>query len=325
MGRTQLLKTIEQAYFGRLSFDNWRDAFGAWNLELMAPGGAVQFGKFREYFRWPDQIRTEFDFKDGNIINLFDGEKAWDGTGKPIDFDRFALGIRLRHLIHDLVIGKTKVVECEESLGRFKLNYGSEDQPSVTFDSKTGFLLKYEGPSRAMGRPNISTFEWSNYSVREGVPVPGKQNMLLNGMMFQRRELITFKMNPNHVIVSAAIIMKNNSVLLTRRKAADHLGGLWEFPGGKIHDGENLEACLRRELKEELGVEAKINSLFFSTVHDYPERTVGLHFYLCDIESGNPAPHEAEEMAWVRLADLEQYELPPADKELVAKLQGGVK
>lgn len=319
-----LLKRIKTAYFGQLSFDRWKDAYWTWDLELIVPGGGgVQWGEFREYFRWPNQSRTEFDFKDGKILNFFDGEMAWEGSvnPRPIDKERFLLSIRLRHLVHDLVTSKVRVLKSDEAKGSFSLDYGKEDQPSVTFNPATGFLLKYEGPSKAMGRPNVSTFEWTDYEIQGGVPLAKKHNLLLNGVVFQRRTLKNFQMNPSFVVVSAAVILKDKSVLLTRRRKDDYLGGLWEFPGGKIHDGESLESCLRRELKEELGVATRVNRLYFSTTHEYPQKKVHLNFFLCDIISGIPNPQAAEELAWVDVKNLSDYELPPADKELVEKLQ----
>ena len=324
MKQEQWIHLIEKAYFSQLPFSRWKDTAWNWNLEMVMPGGGgAQWGEFREYFRWPNHLLTEFIFKDGKIVNFFDGTKAWDGTysPKPIDADRFMISIRLRNLVNDLVAGKIKILKLDENSGTFTLDFGENDQPQVTFDPKSGYLLRYEGPSRAMGRPNVSTFEWSDYEIRNGIPAPGKQDMLLNGVVFQRRTLKDFKINPGHVVVGAGIILKDNSILMARRREKDHLGGFWEFPGGKIHDGENLEQCLARELKEELGVEARVNNLFFSTVHEYPEKIVHLHFFLCDILSGEPKPHASEELKWIEIKNLTDYPLPPADKELVEKLK----
>jgi len=322
-----LLKKIESAYFSQVPFEHWKEGLWIWDLELIVPGGGgVQWGKFSEYFRWPNHSWTEFDFKDGKITNYFDGAKAWDGERNPksIDTERFLIAVRIRNLVHDLVTGRIKILNADEKTGRFKLQFESGDEPLVTFDPVTGFLIRYEGLSKAMGRPNVSTFEWADYEVQEGIPIPRKQNLLLNGVVFQRRILKSFHMNPHVAVVAAAIILKDKTVLLARRRKGDHLEGFWEFPGGKIHYGETLEECLRRELKEELGVEVKVNTLFYSTAHEYPEKIVHLHFFLCEIFSGDPMPHESEELVWAELDALSDYSLPPADAMLINKLKGGV-
>lgn len=134
-------------------------------------------------------------------------------------------------------------------------------------------------------------------------------------------------MSKPEITVAAGIILRGAreipEVLLTRRKENAHLGGYWEFPGGKIRPGESLEECLKRELHEELGVEAQIKRPILSTSYEYPGKIVHLHFYLCDILSGFPRPREAEELAWVSVGDLAGYQLPPADQELVAQLNQG--
>lgn len=198
MPSSPLLNLILLAYFGQLPFNQWRDAAWIWKLELMVPGGSVQFGELREYFRWPNQARIEFDFKEGKIVNFFDGEKGWEGTRtpQPIDRERFIIVIRIRNLIHELVSGNLEVVKSAEPEGRFNVRYGPGDEASVQFDTKSGYLLRYEGPSKAMGRPNISTFEWADFVVQDGVPVGQKQSLRLNGVVFQQRTLKSFKMNP---------------------------------------------------------------------------------------------------------------------------------
>ena len=89
---------------------------------------------------------------------------------------------------------------------------------------------------------------------------------------------------PPTVIVVAAVVEVEGRFLLTRRQPGTHLEGCWEFPGGKRHDGETLEQALAREIREELGARILAASEVFSTSHDYPERTVELHFFTCRLE-----------------------------------------
>ena len=122
------------------------------------------------------------------------------------------------------------------------------------------------------------------------------------------------------VVVTAAVIEREGRVLVTRRLSGTHLEGLWEFPGGKCEPGESLEACLRRELREELAVDAIIGSELLSTRHAYPERKVELHFFAVTA-AGEPVAQIGQQMQWVRREDLATLKLPPADDELVALLQ----
>jgi 8-oxo-dGTP diphosphatase len=121
------------------------------------------------------------------------------------------------------------------------------------------------------------------------------------------------------IVVAAAIVERGGRFLMARRLQGTHLEGLWEFPGGKVDPGESLEACLARELTEELGVEAAVGPLRWSTTHDYPSKRVELHFFDCAIE-GEPRPLLGQELRWVSRAELATLPLPEADAGLVALL-----
>lgn len=122
--------------------------------------------------------------------------------------------------------------------------------------------------------------------------------------------------------VAAALIVREGRYLITQRRADIHLGGLWEFPGGKREPGESLEDCLRRELREELGIEIVQPVLFRVIRHDYPEKSVELHFFRCAILSGLPRPLGCEDLRWVAPEELDRFPLPPADQPLVEALRG---
>lgn len=122
------------------------------------------------------------------------------------------------------------------------------------------------------------------------------------------------------IIVTAAVVERDGHVLVTRRLEGTHLEGYWEFPGGKCEAAETLDSCLRRELREELAVDAVIGEQLLATTHTYPERTVTIHFFAVTL-FGEPAPQIGQEMQWIRRSQLRTLKLPPADDELVALLQ----
>jgi mutator protein MutT len=121
------------------------------------------------------------------------------------------------------------------------------------------------------------------------------------------------------VVVTAAVVERDGRLLLTRRLKGTHLEGFWEFPGGKCEPGEPLDVCLRRELFEELAVDAVVGDKLLTTTHAYPERCVELHFFSVNLR-GEPVPQIGQELQWVRRDHLTTLPLPPADDELVALL-----
>ena len=122
------------------------------------------------------------------------------------------------------------------------------------------------------------------------------------------------------IVVAAAIIQKEEKILITRRKPDSFLGGLWEFPGGKQEPGETLECCLCREVKEELGIEISEPQVFHSLRYQYPEQEIELHFFTCSISQGHPQPLDCAEIAWVHKTELISYEFPPADISVLNRL-----
>lgn len=113
--------------------------------------------------------------------------------------------------------------------------------------------------------------------------------------------------------VSAALLFKGGRLLIARRHKDVHLGGLWEFPGGKRHPGESFQDCLKREVREELGIEVAVGELLYSITHKYPDRVVHIRFFLCSLVSGDPMPIDCADIAWVNQSELLNYKYPEAD------------
>ena len=124
------------------------------------------------------------------------------------------------------------------------------------------------------------------------------------------------------IVVAAPVVERDDAFLLTRRLKGTHLAGTWEFPGGKCEPDETPEACLVREIREELAADAAIGELMLVTRHSYGERTVELHFFRAEL-GGEPVPQLGQQMRWVPRAELAALELPEADADLIRMLVAG--
>jgi len=123
-----------------------------------------------------------------------------------------------------------------------------------------------------------------------------------------------------HFDVAVAIVFRDSKVLITRRKTGGVLGGYWEFPGGKLEPGESLENCVRRELREELGIDVHPVISFTPAAHQYTEQHITLHPFLCTHESGEPQPIACEEIRWIHPFELRNYSFPKANQSLIEQV-----
>jgi 8-oxo-dGTP diphosphatase len=124
------------------------------------------------------------------------------------------------------------------------------------------------------------------------------------------------------VVAACALIDADGRVLIAQRPEGKPMASLWEFPGGKIEDGERPEQSLIRELKEELGItvsEACLAPLTFAS-HSYPDFQLLMPLYVCRRWEGTARPMEGQNLAWVKPSQLRDYEMPPADVPLIAHL-----
>ncbi len=125
------------------------------------------------------------------------------------------------------------------------------------------------------------------------------------------------------LLVVAAVMVENGRVLVTQRKAGTHLAGAWEFPGGKLLPGEDPRAGLRRELREELGIDARVGEIVDVTFHEYPDadKAVLLMFFEAARAVGSPPPQalDVAAFAWFGPDDLDPARFPPADVGVLLK------
>lgn len=123
--------------------------------------------------------------------------------------------------------------------------------------------------------------------------------------------------DPDYLPVTAAVIEKNGRILIARRKHS-FPGHPWEFPGGKLEDGETLEECLKREIREELGIEIAVGRLISSRKHVINcQSAIMLYAYKARHVSGDIVLADHDEIAWVDPEDLEAYAFPNPDREIV--------
>ena len=127
---------------------------------------------------------------------------------------------------------------------------------------------------------------------------------------------------PKHKQIGVAVINnKQGKILIDRRKEKGEMGGLWEFPGGKIEVGETIEECIKREIKEELDIEIRVGDRLTTITHSYKTFNVTLHVHNCQHLSGQPQPLECEEIRWVEAAQMNQYQFPAANTQIIHLLQ----
>ena len=128
------------------------------------------------------------------------------------------------------------------------------------------------------------------------------------------------KKKPHHTIGVGIIEADDGKLLIALRPEDAMLGGLWEFPGGKQKEGEEIQKTVERELKEELGVEAKAFKKLMSLKHTYSHFSITLHAWMCKLVSGEPHPKSSQEIRWVDRSELERYPFPKANKVLTERL-----
>ena len=126
-----------------------------------------------------------------------------------------------------------------------------------------------------------------------------------------------------HYTVTAAVIWREPYVLIARRPSHGLLGGLWEFPGGKLEAGEDFEQGLRREILEELGVDVQVGAPFGVYKHAYTHFKVTLHAFTCRLETGEPQPLQASELRWVLPAQLPDFPMGKIDRLISRRIAQG--
>ena len=136
-------------------------------------------------------------------------------------------------------------------------------------------------------------------------------------------KIIIKKPGEYHDRVTAAIIQHKGKILIARRPEGDPLAGKWEFPGGKIEPGEAPAECLRREIKEELGIEISVGEFFADSIYYYPAKIIRLQAFRATWMSGRIELRSHDAIEWVTTKDLKKFDFAPADIPFINNLQSG--
>ena len=123
-----------------------------------------------------------------------------------------------------------------------------------------------------------------------------------------------------HVVAGVIYNSDRSAVLIARRPAEKHQGGLWEFPGGKVEQGEPAFEALKRELREETGINVESGTALLEVSHDYADKSVLLDVWSVNSFSGEPSGLEGQEVAWVELTNIRQYDFPEANQDIINRI-----
>jgi A/G-specific adenine glycosylase len=129
---------------------------------------------------------------------------------------------------------------------------------------------------------------------------------------------------PHKNIGVAVIRNEQGHILIDRRLDEGLLGGLWEFPGGKIEDNETVEECIKREILEELGIEIEVREHLITLDHAYTHFRITLNVHYCRYLGGEPQAIECQEIRWVTLDEIDQFPFPKANTRIIEALRVGV-
>ena len=129
-----------------------------------------------------------------------------------------------------------------------------------------------------------------------------------------------------HKKIGVGVIGNNRGeILIDRRPNLGEMGGLWEFPGGKIEPDETIEDCIRREIKEELDLDVLVGEHLITIEHKYTQFKVTLFVHYCQYVAGTPQTIKCEEVRWVNVSELNRYTFPKANYEIITLLQSSAR
>lgn len=129
------------------------------------------------------------------------------------------------------------------------------------------------------------------------------------------------KVQKKRLEIGVACIFRDKKVLIQTRPKGKSFAGKWEFPGGKIEEGERGRDCAKREIKEELGADIKVGNMFFKDMHYFDSVVLVLLFYKCKLTKDEPEPQENQEIRWISVDEFDDIKFLPTNKKILKKLK----
>ena len=127
-----------------------------------------------------------------------------------------------------------------------------------------------------------------------------------------------------YIHVAVGVIKRDDKIFVAKRHSDQHQGGKWEFPGGKVEQGESVTQALTRELKEEVNIAVQSSQPFLEIKYDYPDKSVHLEIHLVEDFSGEPAHLEGQATQWITINELNNYDFPQANQVIIEKLMASI-
>jgi A/G-specific adenine glycosylase len=197
-------------------------------------------------------------------------------------------------------------------------------------DSSTGVKILWELAEKLLPKGRAGDYNQALMDLGATICLPHNPACLLcpiKGLckaralgLQEQRPVMNPKLKVPHFIVTAAVIRRKSKILLAKRPSKGLLGGMWEFPGGKVEKGESLEACLVREIREELGVGIQVGESVGIYDHAYTHFRITLHAFRCELSEGEPRAVEAAGLVWVLPTDMDGYPMGKVDRQIATQL-----
>jgi len=336
-------KEILSWYYKNKEDFPWRltsDPYKIWISEIMLQQTQVKT-VIPFYQNWIKKFPTIYDVASASDEVLF---KYWEGLGYYNRVNNFRTACKEIIISYNGVIPQTKLELMDlKGIG----DYTSSAIASIAFNknnyvidgnvkrimarilclkdfSKSSFKKMDKFLSNKIDSTNPGDFNQSLMDLGRTIckprqpvckccPISSACKSFLNDTTHKYPILQKKKKKLPHYKIGVGIIWHNNKVLITKRKKNALLGGLWEFPGGKVMKNESIQNCIKREILEELSIDVNVSSFITEVNHRYSHFSINLHAYHCFYKNGNIVCNAADDWKWVRIDQLNQFPFPKAN------------